>query len=84
MNAPEALRVVELPGQSAVKPLMATALMAVVVLAMRFQASALQLNGMLSLLASVLVGAAVYFGVVFMHYRHTVKAWREASAIAES
>lgn len=66
-----------------IKPLIATALMAIAVLAIRFQASALQLNGSLNLIASVLVGAAVYIGIVFIHYRHTVKAWREASNIAQ-
>jgi teichuronic acid exporter len=67
-----------------IKPLMATALMTIAVLAIRFQTSALQLSGVLNLLASVLVGAAVYSGIVFIYYRHTVKAWRDASTIAQA
>jgi O-antigen/teichoic acid export membrane protein len=67
-----------------IKPLMATFLMAIVVLAIRYQTSALQLNGMFNLLTSVLVGAAVYSAIVFIHYRHTVKAWRDASTIAQA
>lgn len=67
-----------------VKPLMATALMVMAVLAFRFQTSTLQLNGVLNLFASALVGATVYSGIVFFHYRNTVKAWRDASKTAQA
>ena len=65
-----------------IDPFMATALMAISVVVFRFETSALQLNGIVNLLASVLVGAVVYSGIVFFHYRDTVKAWRNASNVA--
>lgn len=66
------------------KPLLATALMVITVLAIRYETSALHLNGMLNLFVSVTGGAAVYAGIVFLHYRNTVKAWRDASNIAQA
>lgn len=67
-----------------IRPIMATALMAVVVLAFRYETSALHLNGTLNLFASVLVGAVVYSGVMFRHYRHEVKAWKNATKVARA
>ena len=67
-----------------IRPFIATVLMAIAVLAFRFEISALQLSGILKLFASVLVGAAVYAGIMFFNYRNEVKAWRDASNIAQS
>lgn len=66
------------------KPLMATALMVVAVLVFQFQTSTLQLNGVVNLFAAALVGATVYSGIVFIHYRDKIKAWRDASNIAQA
>ncbi|MBA3696284.1 MAG: oligosaccharide flippase family protein [Methylotenera sp.] len=62
-----------------IKPFIATASMSIAVLAFRFETSALQLNGILNLFTSILVGAVVYSGIVFLHYRNSVKAWRDAA-----
>jgi teichuronic acid exporter len=67
-----------------VKPLIATALMALAVLLLRFETSSLQLSGMFTLFTSILMGATVYSGLVFFHYRKKVKAWREAVNAAQA
>ncbi len=67
-----------------IRPFMATILMAIVVLAFRFETSALSLNGILNLITSVLVGAAVYIAIVFLRYRNDVKAWRDAYKVAQA
>ena len=67
-----------------IKPFLATALMAITVLLFRLETSSLQLTGLLNLISSTLVGAAVYCGIVFFHYRDKVKAWRDASNIVRA
>lgn len=67
-----------------IKPFMATIVMAIAVLAFRFEISGLHLSGVRNLLASVLVGAAIYSVIVFHHYRNEVKAWKEATAAAQA
>jgi hypothetical protein len=63
---------------------MATIVRAIAVLAFRFEKSGLHLSGVRNLLASVLVGAAIYSVIVFHHYRNEVKAWKEATAAAQA
>lgn len=66
------------------RPLIATALMALAVFVFRLETSTLQLHAILNLLTSVLVGAIVYIGIVFLHYRHEVKAWWLTSKAAQA
>lgn len=66
------------------KPLLATALMTVAVVAYRFESSLLQLSSPVNLVGSVLVGATVYIAIIFFHYRQQVKAWRDASNTAQA
>lgn len=64
------------------RPLVATVLMAIAVLAFRLETS--ELHGLANLLISVLVGAAVYSGIAYLQYRHEVKAWWVTSKIARA
>jgi teichuronic acid exporter len=66
----------------ALKPLLATGLMAVAVFALRFEISSLQLGALNNLLASAVMGATVYSGIVYVQYRNCVEAWRNAIKIA--